>query len=131
MTEQFYDVYDENGNLVEAAPKEIPLQRERKELNEGEKRKLRKLYVTVQHPKVSGCGHRLDMQRTPVHINCESCLFAWFNNHGEIVQQLDEMHIAGGDKMIIQLWGKKFYHRWRQFMATVAQLKSMEGNEAS
>jgi hypothetical protein len=63
----------------------------------------------------------LDLSRQPKHRNCESCWFAWFQNHGEIVQQLDEMHMADGDALIIQLQGEKFYHRWRQFMATVAQ----------
>lgn len=127
---EFYDVVDSEGNVVETAEEQakaegIPLEREQPPLTEGEIKKLRKQYITVQHPKVIGCGHRLDLNRQPTHRNCQTCWFAWFQNHGEIVQQLDEMYVADGEKLIIQLQGKKFYHRWRQFMATVAQWKEV------
>lgn len=89
----------------------------------GELKLLRKQYITVQHPRVIACLHRLDMGRQPRHRNCEHCWFAWFQNHGEVVQQLDEMHTSDNDGLIIYLQGSKFYHRWRQFMATVAQWK--------
>lgn len=137
MSEQFYDVVDSSGNVVETAeeqkaqieaastvvevPEGIPLVQEQPKLTEDEIKKLRKQYITVQHPRVIGCKHRLDLSRQPRHRNCQTCWFAWFNNHGEVVQQLDEMHTAGGDTLIVQLQGKKFLHRWRQFMATVAQ----------
>lgn len=92
----------------------------------GKMKKLRKQFITVQHPKVAACGHELDLSRQPVHKNCDTCWFAWFQNHGEIVQQCDEMFQADGGKMIIQLQGKKFLHRWRQFMATMAQWQKVE-----
>jgi hypothetical protein len=150
---RFYDVVDYKGNVIETAEeqarhyieggnresaviaietnKEIPLERQQPELTPGEIKKLRKKYITVQHPKVVVCQHRLDLNKQPVHRNCQSCWFAWFQNHGEIVQQLDEMFVADGEQLIIQLQGKKFYHRWRQFMATIAQWKQVEATETN
>jgi len=91
----------------------------------GELKRVNKQFVTVQHPRVIGCQHRLDLSRQPRHRNCETCWFAWFQNHGEVVQQLDEMHVAEGDDLIEQLQGKKFLHRWRQFMSTIASWKEV------
>lgn len=106
-------------------PEETPAVLDPKPLTDFDLRKLRKLYVTVQHPKVKACGHRLDMGRQPTHRNCESCWFAWFNEHGQIVQQLDEMLQTHGEELIVKLQGKKFLHRWLQFMSTVAQWKQV------
>jgi hypothetical protein len=92
-------------------------------LSPSEIAKLCKQYVTKQHPRVTICGHRLDMTRQPRHRNCESCYFAWFNAHGEICQQLDEMFQNGAIETIVELQGYKFLHRWLQFMATIAQYK--------
>jgi hypothetical protein len=94
-----------------------------KELTEGERKLLRKQYVTVQLPRVLACGHRLDLSRQPRHRNCEHCWFSWLNEHGEIVQQLDEMFTQHGPELIIQLQGIKFYNMWRKFMSTVANWK--------
>lgn len=91
-----------------------------KELTEGELKKIRKAYVTKQHPQVIACGHSLDLDRQPTQRNCEHCWFAWFNNHGEVVQQLDEMYTSGKTDEIIILQGIKFYKMWRKFMATIA-----------
>lgn len=106
-----------------------------KRLTEYDKRRLRKMYVTVKLPRVNPCGHRLDLSTQPRMRNCQPCWFAWFQNHGEVVQQLDEMHTEGLDHVIVALQGKKFYHRWRQFMATIAQWKayqeSLEASNAS
>jgi len=159
MSDQFYDVVDSEGNVVETAQEQehasnlaplveegaqpdsysgyvdggdgfkIDHENKRVYVTAGELKKAHKLYVTIQHPKVIACGHRLDLSRPPRHRGCENCWFAWFNNHGEIVQQLDEMHVAGGDDIIVRLQGKKFLHRWKQFMATVAQMKPVENNE--
>jgi hypothetical protein len=89
----------------------------------AEARKLRKLYVTVRHPRVAGCGHRLNLHKQPRQRNCQTCWFAWFNNNGKIVQQLDEMHVKNEDNIIVALQGEKFFRRWLQFMSTVAQWK--------
>ncbi len=119
-TAQFYDVVDSDGTVIETAeeqhPKPKPI----------DIRRARKQYVTVQHPRVIPCGHKLDLSRKPIHINCPSCVFAWFQNHGEICQQLDEMYNVHGPDSIIQLQGIKFYKQWRKFMATVAQWKKTE-----
>lgn len=140
---EFYDVVDSTGNVIETAAeqelsfkdkiteegKEIILERAVPQLSSDELKKLRKQYVTIHHPRVVGCNHRLDLDRQPTHRNCQSCWFSWFQNHGEIVQQLDEMFTADGGELIVQLQGKKFLHRWRQFMSTVASWKEQNGAE--
>ena len=95
----------------------------------AEMRKLRKQYVTVKYSKVIACGHSLDLSRPPRHRNCEFCIVAWFNYHGELIQQLDEMHTAGGDELIIQMQGIKFYKSWRKFMSTVAKFAEEESDK--
>jgi len=130
---EFYDVVDSEGNVVETAAEqqvEVPLEREQKAPTEGELKLLRKQYVTVQHPRVVACQHELNLSKQPTHRNCESCWFAWFNNHGELVQQLDEMHTGGNDAIIIQLQGKKFFKRWTQFMSTIAQWEKQQASQA-
>jgi hypothetical protein len=131
---EFYDVVDPEGNVVETAEQAKAQVDEGQaaltpapKLSEGDLKRLRKMYITKNHPRVVACGHVLDLSRQPRHRNCEHCWFAFFNQHGEVVQQLDEMHTLGKDNEIIELQGIKFYHRWRQFMATVAQWK--EANE--
>lgn len=114
-TPQFYDVVDSDGNIVDTAAEQQPLP--------IDIRKARKQYVTIHRPRVTPCDHKLDLSRKPVHINCPSCVFAWFQNHGEICQQLDEMYNLHGPDSIIQLQGIKFYKQWRKFMSTVAQWK--------
>ncbi len=105
----------------------VTLVEPQKVLSEGELKKLRKQYVTIQHPRVSACGHKLDMGRKP-RLNCQHCWFAFFQNHGEMVQQLDEMYTQEGKELIIQLQGIQFYDMWRKFLSTVANWKQ-ENNE--
>ena len=126
--EKTYDIVDSDGNLVEKADK---VDSEEKQLTSGDVKKLHKLYTTVRLPVALACKHRLDLHEQPRHRNCEHCWFAWFNQHGEIVRQLDEMHADGQDVVIVQLQGKKFLHRWRMFMATIARWKeeNEKGNE--
>ena len=123
QTPQFYDVVDSEGTVVETAAEQQQQQPNPKPIDI---RKARRQYVTVRLPRVIPCGHKLDLSRKPIHINCPSCVFAWFQNHGEICQQLDEMYNLHGPESIIQLKGIKFYKQWRKFMATVAQWKEAE-----
>lgn len=141
---EFYDIVDSAGNVVETAAEqasqieansavvtlpevpEIPLEREQPKLTEGEIKKLRKQYVTVQLPRVLACQHRLDLSRQPRHRNCETCWFAWFNSHGEIVQQCDEMFQADRGVMLTNLQGTKFVKRFLQSMSTIASWKATE-----
>jgi hypothetical protein len=126
LTKAEQELADKEYEIIEAPEdgSEIPAVLDPKqELTESEIRKLRKQYVTVQHPKVLVCKHTLDLSRQPKHRNCQHCWWAWLNNHGEIVQQLDEMHTSGQDALIIQLQGEKFFKRFLQFMSTVANFK--------
>jgi hypothetical protein len=132
LLDKEYEVIEAPADGAEVT--EVPEVLAPKELTEADMRKLRKQYVTIQLPKVIACKHRLDLSRQPRHRNCEHCWWAWFNNHGEIVQQLDEMHTSGQDDVIIQLQGSKFFKRWLQFMSTVANFKlqqeAAQGNNA-
>ena len=136
--EPTYDIVDSEGNMIATAAEQIAeatnavleqkelnniLSEKPKTLSEGELKKLRKVYVTVAHPKVKGCGHSLDLNRQPVHRNCEHCWFSWFSNHKEIVEQCDEMFKADNGKLMTQLQGVTFTKRFTQFMATLAQWK--------
>jgi hypothetical protein len=137
---EFYDVVDSEGNVIETAAQQeaaaktgveelpgITIDHDKKKITLGDIKKLNKLYTTVQHPRVKACMHRLDLSRQPRHRNCETCWFAFFQNHGEVVQQLDEMHNLGKTDEIIMLQGIKFYKMWRRFMATVAQWQQVVG----
>jgi hypothetical protein len=73
-------------------------------------------------PRVKACAHKLHPMFQPRMRNCQHCWYAWFDFHKEIVSQLDHMHSEGQDEVIKQLQGYKFYHRWRQYMSTVARL---------
>ena len=136
--EQFYDVVDSEGNLVASADEEklISIDLNNSVSDDGKEKildaaesqvtpesmpKLRKMYMTVKHPRVIACQHRLDLGRQPRHRNCESCWYAFFANHKEVVDQLHEMHTNEQDEAIVALQGKKFLHRWRQFMATIIE----------
>jgi len=142
MNDQFYDVVDPEGTVVETAEQQRAEAIEHKvapvvhtsEQIQAMVRRWNKENVTVKLPRVlgaAGCGHRLDLSRQPRHRNCESCWFAWFQNHGEIIQQCDEMFTNGNTVMIVELQGVKFLHRWRQFMSTMAvwQRTQQEKNE--
>ena len=73
-------------------------------------------------PRAKACGHRLHPMFQPRMRNCEACWYAWFDFHKDIVSQLDELHRSGQDDLIVKLQGKKFLHRWRQYMSTIARL---------
>ena len=122
-----------NAGMEQLDNVEIDHENKKVTITPGEAKRLRKQFVTVHHPRVVHCQHRLDLNTQPRQRNCEHCWFAWFQNHGEVVQQLDEMFVADGGALIVQLQGKKFLHRWRQFMATIASWEKVaevtESNE--
>jgi hypothetical protein len=129
-----------NTEPLQDAPKSIPIHEPttiiadpQPQLTPSEIRKLRRQFVTVTHPRVEACGHRLDLSRQPRMRNCQSCWLTWLNNHGELVQTADELHnTEGGVDMLISLQGVKFLKWFRRFMAGVASLKpslKQEGEE--
>lgn len=83
-------------------------------------KEYRRLYFTVRRPIVRGCGHKLDPENQP-NRNCEFCWFAFFKNHGELVQTTDEMFQAYGGQVVIQLRGEKYLKNFLKFMSTLAQ----------
>ena len=121
--QEFYDIVDSDGNIVETAEAQATARANAIDKAEPEVTVPEKVknYPTVL-PRVKACGHRLHPMFQPRMRNCQHCWYAWFDFHKEIVSQLDHMHSEGHDAVIKQLQGDKFYHRWRQYMSTMARL---------
>lgn len=103
-----------------------------KKVTLSEIKKLRKQFWTVQREVVAMCGHKI-VHETPPKNNCEVCWFAWFQNHGELVQELDKCFTEEeyGDQILTSIWGSKFVKNFLAFMSTVANWKNdiqQEGN---
>lgn len=106
---------------------------EPKKLSRKEYKELMRKFFTVRRPTVQGCGHKIDPESEPKG-NCETCWFAWFNTHGDLIKALVEMDQQHGPETIIRMRGLKFYKNWRKFMATVAtlvaQMKKQEPSDS-
>jgi hypothetical protein len=66
--------------------------------------------MTIKHPIVKACGHKLDMHHEPKHSNCEHCWRALFEV-GFNAQEMDRLHsllMNAGSKFVVKLYGKKF-----------------------
>jgi hypothetical protein len=125
--DQEYEVVDSEDRKAELAAAETGQPSpEPPKLSKSEIGKLRKQYVTNTVPRVIACKHRLDLTRHPRHINCDFCIWAWFQNNSGTVQTADELYKAGNSKMIIELNGIKFYKMFTKFMATVESMKKQE-----
>ncbi len=88
--------------------------------------KLRKEQITHKYKRLPDCGHKFVPGAYPRHRNCENCLFAFFQINGELSQSIEELYAKHGSTPVIRLLGKKVYHNWRKFMATVALLKKAQ-----
>jgi hypothetical protein len=122
--QEFYDIVDSDGNIVETAEEQAAARAN--EINKAEPETPAAPEKVENHPtvlpRVKACEHRLHPMFQPRMRNCQSCWYAWFDFHKEIVSQLDHMHSESQDEVIKQLQGDKFYHRWRQYMSTIARL---------
>lgn len=117
-----------NDQQVTEQAKDLVIEQAAPQLTEGDLKKLRKLYVTVQHQRAKPCEHRLDLSRQPHHRNCPYCWFHFFSQHKELVEQCHEMFQADNGILMTQLQGAKFTRRFTQFMATLASWKQQEEN---
>lgn len=82
-------------------------------------KEYRRLYFTVRHPTVTGCGHRLDPGIEP-RTNCQFCWFAFFKNHGELVQTTDSFYQEYGGEALATMRGRKYVKNFLKFMSTLA-----------
>jgi hypothetical protein len=98
---------DENGKYPELTPQLL--------------KRLRGKYFTVKHPRLTACGHKMDLMNEP-RTNCEDCWFAWFNTHQKLVEVADEMYRAKGKEALIGMRGKRFFKMFVRFMVTIIQL---------
>lgn len=91
-------------------------------------RKLRGKYFTVKHPRLTDCGHLLDMVNFPKR-NCHTCLFNWFNSHAQLVELAHEFYTKHGRKALAAMRGDKFVKAFLMFMSTIAhfQKEAAEG----
>jgi|ERR1017187_4663664 hypothetical protein len=127
LEDKQYDVVDSDGVLVEQAV-DKPVITMMPKLTKGQLGKIRRVHVTINHPRVTGCLHRLDLTRHPKHRGCHSCWFAWFQNNGPTVATADELYKAGNKKLIEELNGTIFYKHFLMFMATIEGLKEKDVN---
>lgn len=115
---QHYDTIIMDDLVKAEAP--VKEQADQKKITEREYRKLMNQYFTVRRPIVEGCGHKIDTENGPKN-NCQTCWFAYFNNHSELVQAIDQAMRTDGPEVVIALRGLKFVRMYRKFMSTVAQ----------
>lgn len=108
-----------NSAVIEANP-DTPA--EQKPPTRRELGRLRRQYFTRELPTVTGCGHKADPMREPKN-NCQYCWFTFFNNHGELVQAVDELW-RKEPGILVGLKGNKFAKNFLKFMATLAQWKA-------
>lgn len=102
-----------------------------KKLSLKEYKNLMRQYFTVRRPIVQGCGHKIDVDdRDGPRNNCESCWFAFFNNHGEMVQTVDEMIQKHGSETVVRMRGVKFLKMFRSFMSTLVAWKARSLSES-
>lgn len=84
--------------------------------------------MSVNYTKypVLDCGHSYrHYDEFLKNVNCQRCLFVWFNAHGELVQATEQAY-QEDPRIIVQTRGKKFLHRFLQFLSTVANMKKLE-----
>lgn len=84
-----------------------------------------RLYFTVRHPKVRGCGHKLDLSRDP-RTACSSCWFSYFRENGNTVQTADECFVKEGRATLERIRGERFVKFFVRFMATIARFQQEE-----
>lgn len=109
-------------NYSEKIETSVP-ESEQKQLTMTEFRKLMNQYFTVRRPFVQGCGHKIDINNQPRHRNCEYCWFAFFKEHGDLVNTADEIYKNYGMTALDQLQGRKFRVMFTRFMSTLWKLK--------
>lgn len=102
-----------------------------KKLSLKEYKNLMRQYFTVRRPIVQGCGHKIDVDDLDgPGNNCESCWFAFFNNHGELVKTVAEMIQKHGSETVVRMRGVKFLKMFRSFMSTLAAWKARSLSES-
>jgi hypothetical protein len=76
------------------------------------------------HQTVAVCGHKYNHNRQPRHRNCEQCWYAFFVNHGELVQTTDEVYQKYGADAITTFHGKTYLDNFLAFMSTLAHFQA-------
>jgi hypothetical protein len=89
----------------------------------SEYKKAMRLFFTVRRDVVPYCNHKIDLNSPPKN-NCHACWFAWFNNHGELVKELDKAFQEHGGEIIEMTRGRKFLVNFLKFMGTLAKWKA-------
>jgi hypothetical protein len=87
--------------------------------------KLRGKYFTVKHPRLTDCGHLLDMINQPKN-NCQTCWWTWFNSHPQLIEVADQFFRTHGKNAMISMRGEKFVKMFLRFMSTVHHFMEQE-----
>ncbi len=94
-----------------------------KQITELQLRQLRGKYFTVRHPRTIGCDHHQDQINEPTFRNCESCWYAFFSTHGELVNVTHEAFSEHGPEFVEKLRGRKYVRMFTRFMSTMNRLR--------
>ena len=94
-----------------------------KQITELQLRQLRGKYFTVRHPRTIGCDHHQDQINEPTFRNCESCWYAFFSTHGELVNVTHEAFSEHGAAFVEKLRGRKYVRMFTRFMSTMNRLR--------
>ena len=94
-----------------------------KQITELQLRQLRGKYFTVRHPRTIGCDHHQDQINEPTFRNCESCWYAFFSTHGELVNVTHEAFSEHGPEFVEKLRGRKYVQMFTRFMSTMNRLR--------
>jgi hypothetical protein len=76
--------------------------------------------------QTSWCGHKVDIGKTPVGVNCPTCAFYWFGANKEFTQACIQAYEAGYERELIQTHGSKFVKQLRRFIEFMAQKEQVE-----
>lgn len=101
-----------------------------KAITRAEYGKLRRAQLTRVYQRVPMCGHKFVPETYPRHRNCEPCLFAFWNVHGEYTKAVEELFSKHGKEAVVKLIGPKKFVSWRMFMSTVANMRLIQEAQA-
>jgi hypothetical protein len=91
--------------------------------------RARRAFITVQHPDVVECGHKLDQRRVP-HGNCFSCWYAYFKTAVDVAKLHDELTAVGIEGLKNE-YGIKYVKQFQRFLAYELSLSTPEQEPVS
>lgn len=95
------------------------------ELSKQQIGKLRRQFHTQVYGRVAKCGHQFHPTDQP-RTNCTDCWEAFFRVHTGVVQGVQSILSAFGEKELVNAKGTEFVKRYKKFAAMVEQEQKAE-----